>query len=59
MLAVWGAAGYLVHCAEAFGSHVSLILRIPGGLFELTFGIWLLAKGIRSPRPSRSRDHGM
>lgn len=51
-LAAWGMVGYVVHftgaVAEIFGSRVSLVLLIPGGLFELTFGVWLLVKGIRA-----------
>lgn len=49
-LAAWGAVGYVVHfagaSAEILGSPVSMILLIPGGLFELTFGVWLLVKGL-------------
>jgi hypothetical protein len=49
-LAMWGLIGYVVHfagaVAEIFGSHISLVLLIPGGLFELTFGVWLLVKGV-------------
>ena len=51
-LAAWGVVGYAVHftgaVAEIFGSHVSLVLLIPGALFELTFGVWLLVKGVRT-----------
>ena len=49
-LAAWGAVGYVIHfagaSAELLGSPVSMFLLIPGGLFELTFGVWLLAKGL-------------
>lgn len=49
-LAAWGAIGYVIHfagaSAELLGSPVSMILLIPGGLFELTFGVWLLVKGL-------------
>ncbi len=51
-LALWGVVGYAVlltgAIAEIFGIHVSLLLSIPGGLFEVTFGVWLIAKGFRS-----------
>jgi hypothetical protein len=51
-LAALGVVGYVVHftgaVAEIFGSHVSLLLLIPGALFELAFGVWLLVKGIRT-----------
>jgi hypothetical protein len=42
-------AGYVIHFAgagaEIFGVHVSLVLLVPGGLFELALGIWLLVRG--------------
>lgn len=48
-LAGWGAVGYVIHFAgagaEIVGAHLSMLLLIPGGLFELTFGIWLLVRG--------------
>ena len=52
-LAVWGFIGYacfaggnlLELCGVAGAGLVSVI---PGGLFELTFAIWLIAKGFRS-----------
>jgi hypothetical protein len=51
-LALWGVVGYAVlltgSIAEIFGIHVSLLLSIPGGLFEVTLGVWLIAKGFRS-----------
>lgn len=58
-LAAWGVVGYVIHfagaSAEIFGSHVSLVLLIPGGLFEVTFGVWLLVKGLGTkPHPQQS-----
>ena len=51
-LALWGVVGYAIHLtgaiAEIFGIHVSLLLSIPAGLFEVTLGVWLIAKGFRS-----------
>ena len=51
-LALWGVVGYAIHLtgaiAEIFGLHVSLLLSIPAGLFEVTFGVLLIAKGFRS-----------
>src|SRR3954447_19382604 len=52
-LAVWGFIGYACIAAgtllELFGvAGAGLVGAIPGGLFELTFGIWLIAKGFRS-----------
>lgn len=48
-LAAWGVIGYVIHIcgavAEIFGIHVGLVLSLPGGLFEVAFGIWLIAKG--------------
>jgi len=51
-LAGWGVIGYVLHgtgaIAEIFGSPISLILLIPGGLFELSLAFWLLIKGFNS-----------
>ena len=48
-LAGWGLVGYALHMvgagAELFGLPVSLVLLIPGGIFEVTLAIWLLVKG--------------
>jgi hypothetical protein len=48
-LAVWGLIGYALHmtgaAAEIFGAPISLVLLIPGGIFELTLAVWLLTKG--------------
>ena len=50
-LAGWGLIGYAIlligFIAEIFGIHISLIFSIPGGLFELALGIWLLIKGFQ------------
>jgi hypothetical protein len=35
---------------------MSMFLLIPGGLFEVTFGIWLLVRGLAAhPRPASQR----
>jgi hypothetical protein len=51
-LALWGVAGYAIHLggaiAEVFGIHVGLLMSLPGGLFEVAFGIWLISKGFDS-----------
>ena len=51
-LAVWGVVGYAIHLtgavAEIFGIHVGLVLSLPGGLFEVAFGVWLIAKGFNA-----------
>lgn len=48
-LAGWGLVGYSLHlvgaAAELFGAPISLVLLIPGGLFEVTLALWLLVKG--------------
>lgn len=48
-LAMWGVIGYAVLAAgtiaEIFGFHIGLVLSIPGGLFEVALGLWLLIKG--------------
>ena len=58
-LALWGVVGYAIHLtgaiAEIFGIHVGLVLSIPGGLFEVAFGVWLVAKGFRSSRAPHAR----
>lgn len=49
--AIWGFAGYAIFLSGALlelgGVNSGLLLSIPGGLFELFFGIWLIAKGFR------------
>lgn len=49
-LAVWGMVGYVVFAlgaiAEILGYAVGVALSVPGGLFELTFGALLLARGL-------------
>src|SRR6187200_3031077 len=61
-LAVWGFIGYACIAAgtllELFGvAGAGLVGAIPGGLFELTFGIWLIARGFAATAtvPSRAR----
>ena len=50
-LAGLGVIGYALHVAgaiaEIFGIPISLILLIPGGLFELALAFWLLIKGFQ------------
>lgn len=50
-LSVWGLVGYAIllagATAEIFGIHIGVILSIPGGLFELVLGFWLLLKGFQ------------
>ena len=50
-LSAWGVIGYIIHLAgsvaEIFGILISLVLLIPGGLFEVALGFWLLIKGFQ------------
>jgi hypothetical protein len=59
-LAVWGFIGYACFAVgnllELFGvAGAGLVGAIPGGLFELTFGVWLIARGFASTATVRSR----
>jgi hypothetical protein len=51
-LAVWGIAGYaIIVCgmiSEIMGSGLGLVSSIPGGLWEVFAGVWLIAKGFSS-----------
>jgi hypothetical protein len=48
-LAIGGLVGYPLlgvgSIAEVFGLHIGLAFSIPGGLFEVALGCWLLVKG--------------
>jgi hypothetical protein len=50
-LSIWGLIGYPIlmagAIAEIFGIHIGLIFSIPGGLFELVLGFWLIIKGFQ------------
>ena len=59
-LAAWGFIGYACFAVgnllELFGvKGAALVGTIPGGPFELTFGIWLIARGFASTTTVRSR----
>jgi hypothetical protein len=51
-VAVWGLAGYALHLGGAvlalLGFDLSLLSALPGGLWELFIGVWLIAKGFNS-----------
>jgi hypothetical protein len=51
-LAVWGLVGYAIiflgMLSETMGSGLGLVSSIPGGLWEVFIGVWLIAKGFNS-----------
>ncbi|MEL6670811.1 MAG: DUF4386 domain-containing protein [Bacteroidota bacterium] len=56
-LAIWGVIGYsllgLGALGELMGWPYGIMLSLPGGLFELSLGIFLLVKGFaRTPAPT-------
>ena len=62
LLAVWGLVGYAIllfgSVLQILGFNLSSIHAIPGGLWELSIGVWLITKGFSSipvpPAPSSS-----
>jgi len=50
-LALWGLAGYAIFATgallELLGLQYGIALSVPGGLFELVFGIWLIIRGFK------------
>jgi len=52
LVAIWGLVGYaIIFCgmvSEVLGSGLGLVSSIPGGLWELFIGVWLIAKGFNS-----------
>lgn len=63
-LALWGLLGYAVllggSVVEVAGTNLQLMHTIPGGLWELFMGVWLIAKGFGSsvfvPRPPQASN---
>jgi hypothetical protein len=53
LLAVWGLIGYAVillgSVLQVLGLNLNSIHAIPGGLWELFIGVWLIAKGFNPP----------
>jgi hypothetical protein len=51
-LAVWGILGYaIIFCgmvSEIMGSGLGLASSLPGGLWEVFMGVWLIAKGFNA-----------
>jgi len=58
-LSAWGLIGYVIHLAgaiaEIFGVHVSLMLLVPGMLFELALPAWLIFKGFQPEAYAQQR----
>lgn len=54
VLAVWGLVGYATilggSIAEALGWNLHSIHALPGGLWEVFIGGWLIVKGFKGPR---------
>lgn len=52
-LAVWGLVGYaIILCgmvSEVMGSGLGLVSSLPGGLWEVFIGVWLIIKGFNAP----------
>jgi uncharacterized protein DUF4386 len=60
LLAGWGFLGYACFAGgnllELFGvAGAGIVAAIPGGLFEVTFAIWLIVRGFASTATVRSR----
>jgi hypothetical protein len=59
-LAACGVVGYAALLAgailELFGVGVGLMLSIPGGVFEVALGFWLIARGFAAPMREPERD---
>lgn len=51
-LAVWALVGYAIHLGgsvlEVLGIDLNLMHVLPGGLWELFIGVWLIAKGFNA-----------
>ena len=51
-LAVWGLAGYAIiltgSISEILGFHLGSIQAVPGGLWEVFIGVWLIVKGFNT-----------
>ena len=52
VLAVWGLVGYaIIFCgmmSDLMGSGLGLVSSIPGGLWEVFIGVWLIVKGFNT-----------
>ena len=58
-VAAWGLVGYAIllsgSALQVLGFDLRLVHTIPGGLWELFIGVWLIAKGFRSASVSSER----
>jgi hypothetical protein len=56
ILAIWGLVGYaIIFCgmlSEIMGSGLGLASSLPGGLWEVFIGVWLIVKGFNAPMSS-------
>jgi hypothetical protein len=52
-LAVWGLVGYAIilggMVSALFGSGLGDLSSLPGGLWEMFVGVWLIVKGFNAP----------
>src|SRR5215216_2985996 len=59
LLGAWGLVGYAIilggSVLEVVGFNLNLIHTIPGGLWELFIGVWLIAKGFSASPVSLAR----
>lgn len=55
-LAVWGLVGYaIILCgmvSAVMGSGLGDLSSLPGGLWEMFMGVWLIVKGFNAPAPA-------
>jgi hypothetical protein len=63
LLAGWGFIGYGLLMIGALlalrGAYSGILLSLPGGVFELVFGVWLISKGLPpTPPPSAAPRAG-
>ena len=59
VLGVWGLVGYAVilcgSVLEIMGFNLNLLHTLPGGLWELFVGVWLIVKGFNASPASFER----
>jgi hypothetical protein len=59
-LGLWGVVGYAIFGAgaalELFDVSAGVLLSIPGGIFEVTFAVYLLWKGVLGPSTEARRS---